>query len=450
MTPNDPETPAATAVEAARTTAMRLRQAGHEAFLVGGCVRDALLGLEPKDADVATSALPGEVEALFPHTRFVGARFGVCLVPGTGRWIEVATFRRDGVYEDRRRPASVRFGTLEEDARRRDFTVNALYQDPSTGGVVDLVGGCADLEGRVLRCVGDPRRRFDEDALRLLRAVRFASRLGFTIEPQTWQSMVALAPTLAAVSGERQRDELTAMLVHPAASRALRLLDQSGLLSVCLPEVAALKGVDQDPVHHPEGDVWTHTLLCLDNLDLRVPTAVWGTLLHDIGKPATCERQADGRIRFLGHEGVGADIARRVCRRLRFSAADTARICALVSRHMRFIQAHEWRASTMRRFIAADTILEDLALHRADALSSNGNLRGWQTVRDAIAAREASGASALPPPFLTGDDLRRMGYRPGPVFKEILDAVQVAQLDGILATSDEARAFVTARWPLSG
>lgn len=437
--------------ESALSVMRRLRDAGHEAWQVGGCVRDRLLGLPLKDIDIATDARPERIAELFDGTKLVGASFGVCVVPAGEHRFEVATFRRDGRYVDKRRPESVEYGTMEEDARRRDFTINALFFDPFTGEVRDFSGGRADLAAGTVRTVGEPEERFGEDALRLLRAIRFAARLQFAIEPRTWSAIARLAPTVAEISAERHREELTRMLVDPHASRALRLMDEAGLLALLLPEIAALHGVEQSPDFHPEGDVFVHTMLCMDHLDLRTPVAAWAMLLHDIGKPATAERHPEGHISFYGHETLGAEMAERVCERLKFSADDARRVCDIVRRHMRMMNAHQWNRSTMRRFIAADTIAEDLAIHRGDVLSSVKDLANWAIVRDAVeACRADTGSAALPPPLLTGDDLKAMGYAPGPLFREIMEALQVEQLENRLADAEAARAWTLERFPVAG
>lgn len=430
---------------AALAVVLRLRQAGHTAYWVGGCVRDRLLNLALKDIDIATDARPEQLAALFDGVRLVGAQFGVAIVPADGHALEVATFRRDGRYVDLRRPESVSFGTMADDARRRDFTINALYLDPTTGEVIDLVGGREDLAAGRLRTVGDPRERFAEDALRLLRAVRFAARLGFEIDPATRAAIAERAPTVAALAPERVRDELTLMLTGPAPARALRLLDDAGLLRVVLPELTALKGCAQSPDWHPEGDVWVHTLLAMDKLQPRTKLAAWATLLHDIAKPVTRYQWPDGRITFYGHERVGADMAEVICARFRFSSDDTQSIAQLVARHMRFMSAHEWNRATMRRFIASPTIDDDLALHRADCLASHGKLSAWELVSGEVAARRAGPGIELPAPLVSGADLIAMGHRPGPGFRFVLEKLQESQLNGELSTRDEALA-AAARW----
>jgi len=370
--------------EAALRIIKTLRAAGHQAYLAGGCVRDLLLGRTPADYDVATSAIPGIVLEMFPRTFAVGAHFGVVLVaaegPDSSLVTEVATFRSDGAYSDGRHPDAVRY-TLspEEDVKRRDFTINGLLLDPlidleprpaseksSLDGFMDYVGGLADLRAGIIRAIGRPEQRFEEDHLRMLRAVRFAARFGFELHPATANAIRPLAPRIHAVSRERVRDELTKMLTEGRARRAFELLDETALLAQVLPEIARMKGVEQPPQYHPEGDVFTHTLLLLDQLEPNCSiTLAWGALLHDVGKPPTFRRAPD-RIRFDGHVEVGVAMAAEICRRLRFSNDETAQILALVQNHMRFADAHHMRASTLKRFFRLDSFAEHLQLHRMD------------------------------------------------------------------------------------
>lgn len=424
--------------DAARGIVARLAAAGHEALFVGGCVRDGLLGLPVEDIDIATDAPPERIATLFPEVRLVGASFGVCLVRAEGHEFEVATYRKDGRYVDHRRPESVEYGTQEEDTQRRDFTVNALYYHPQSQRTIDRVGGRDDLAARRIRTVGEPSERFAEDALRLLRAIRFAARLDFEIEARTWDALRAAARDIAHVSAERVREELTLILLGAAPARAFRLLDASGLLAQVLPEVAALKGVEQSPEHHPEGDVFVHTLLALEHVEPRTPVACWAALLHDIGKPATAEVRPDGRIGFFGHEKLGAEMAEAICRRLRFSNDDTRRITEIVARHMRFINARQWRTATMRRFLSADTIEEDLAVHRADCLASHGRLAAWELVSGELERLRERREPPLPPPLLTGHDLIEAGLQPGPGFRQLLERAQDLQMEGELTSREEA------------
>ncbi len=443
--------------DAALRIVQALREAGHEAWLAGGCVRDLLLGREPADYDVATSATPDVVLASFPRTFAVGAHFGVVLVADEDTVTEVATFRSDGVYSDGRRPDSVHYTTsAEEDVQRRDFTINGLLLDPVHAvdaldnpaslreAALDYVGGLADLDAGVICAIGEPARRFEEDQLRLLRAVRFAARFGFAIEPKTLAAMQALAPKIASVSRERVRDELTKMLTEGRARRAFELLDETGLLAEVLPEIARMKGVAQPPQFHPEGDVWTHTLMLLEQLEPGAPpTLAWGALLHDVGKPATF-RIAPDRIRFDGHVEVGVAIGAEICRRFRFSNEETHQILALIENHMRFADADRMKSSTLKRFFRLDRFEEHLALHKMDCMAASGNLDHWNFVRERYAAMPEE--AVRPVPLLTGRELIAAGYQPGPRFKEILRAVEDAQLEGAITTMDNAMALVRERF----
>jgi poly(A) polymerase len=443
-----------------------LRERGHEAYLVGGCVRDLLLGREPTDYDVATDATPEEVMRIFPETYAVGAQFGVVLVPLLGRdvasnvtcrdvtgyvspkanVVEVATFRSDIGYSDGRHPDQVRFSKdAREDVKRRDFTINGLLLDPVTNEVLDFVGGRKDLEAGIIRSIGAPDRRFAEDKLRMLRAVRFASRFGYTIEPGTFHAIQETASQIDQVSRERVRDELTRMLIEGRARQAFLLLDETGLLHEVLPEIEAMKGVDQPPQFHPEGDVFVHTLLLLERLPHPSPiTLAWGALLHDVGKPATF-RVAPDRIRFDGHVDVGVKIAEEICHRLRFSNDDTDQILALVDNHMRFAHVQQMKESTFKRFVRMPRFDEHLQLHRLDCEASHGNLTSYNFTRDKMAAMPL--AAMRPVPLITGDDLIAVGYRPGPQFKKILSAVEDGQLEGRLHSKNEAIAFVRTDFP---
>jgi len=436
----------------AREVARRLRGKGREALLAGGCVRDRLLGRRPRDYDVATAARPEEVRALFPRTVPVGERFGCVQVLGEdGSKVEVTTFRSDGAYTDGRRPDAVAFGTdPATDARRRDFTVNALFEDPATGEVLDFVRGRADLDARVIRAVGDPGERFDEDRLRMLRAVRFAAVLGWALDPATRAAIRERAPLAASVAAERTRAELGRMLTEGGAARGLDLLRETGLLPVLLPEVALCAGVPQPPEFHPEGDVLVHTRLVVAGLDLLPAPApevlAFAALFHDVGKPPTI-RFAD-RIRFDGHDRVGAGMAEKACRRLRFSNAETSAVATLVERHMIWRNLPHMREARLRRFLADPLFPEHLALHRLDCMGSHGDL----ALHDfAVAARERFAAEPpRPPRVLTGDDLVAMGHRPGPRFAKILRAVEDAWLERRLSTPAEAREFVRRRFPAEG
>src|SRR5580693_3389637 len=454
------------------TIVQTLRQRGYQAFLVGGCVRDLLLGREPKDYDVATNATPEQVMTIFPETYAVGAQFGVVLVPMAeplaerdvasnvstqdsdrvdlgasthAHAVEVATFRSDVGYSDGRHPDEVRFSQdPREDVARRAFTINGMLLDPVRGEVLDFVGGRKDLEATIVRAIGDPERRFAEDNLRMLRAVRFAARFEYAIEPGTFAAIQKLAGEISAVSRERVRDELTRMLTEGHARRAFLLLDESGLLREVLPEISAMKGVQQPPQFHPEGDVFVHTLLLLDNLPQPCTlTLAWGALLHDVGKPPTF-RVAE-RIRFDGHVEVGVKMAEEICARLRFSNDETEQILALVDNHMRFGQATRMKESTLKKFIRMPRFDEHLALHRADCLASHQNLATYEFVRQKM--EEIPPEKMRPQPLVTGDDLIAEGHRPGPKFREILTAVEDAQLEGRLPSREAALEFVRREFP---
>src|SRR5271167_3165384 len=433
-----------------------LRNRGFQAYLAGGCVRDTLLGVVPADYDVATDATPAEVMRIFPDTYAVGAQFGVVLVPlrppaetstqpedvwvghpappadvpsEHPNYVEVATFRNDGTYTDGRHPDRVSYSEdPREDVQRRDFTINGLLMDPLDGNrVLDFVGGRDDLKAGVIRAIGDPERRFAEDKLRMLRAVRFAARLGYVIEPGTYAAIQRLAPGIEQVSRERVRDELTKMLTEGHARRAFELLDSIGLLKEVLPEVDRMHGVEQPPEFHPEGDVWIHTLLLLD-----------------VGKPPTF-RVAPDRIRFDGHVEVGTRMAEEICHRLHFSNEDTRQIVALVANHMRFADAERMKESTLKRFLRLPRFDEHLALHRIDCLSSHGNLALYDFVRERL--RQTPEEEIRPKPLLTGEDLIGLGYQPGPLFSDILSAVEDAQLEGILHSRNDALDFVRREFP---
>lgn len=437
-----------------------LRQQGFHAYLVGGCVRDLLLHREPKDYDVATNATPEQVMQVFPETYAVGAQFGVVLVPVPGdsasevskdepaksHAVEVATFRSDIGYSDGRHPDEVRFSRdPREDVARRDFTINGMLLDPMSGEVLDFVGGQKDLEAHVIRTIGEPERRFAEDKLRMLRAVRFAARFEYQIEPSTFAAIQQFAHEIKAVSRERVRDELTRMLTEGHARRAFLLLDESGLLKHILPDISAMKGVAQPPEFHPEGDVFVHTLLLLENLPNPCPlTLAWGALLHDVGKPPTF-RVAPDRIRFDNHVEVGVKMAEEICRNLRFSNDDTEQILSLVDNHMRFGHATRMKESTMKRFLRLPAFDEHLALHRADCLASHRNLSTYDFVQQK--REEIPPEKIRPSPLVTGDDLIAAGHAPGPKFREILNAVEDAQLEGRLPSRDAALEFVRREFP---
>lgn len=427
-----------------------LRASGHQAYLVGGCVRDLLLGRNPTDYDVTTDAPPPRVAELFPGAICVGAQFGVMIVPEGDVQVEVATFRSDVGYTDGRHPDRVVYSsTPQEDVLRRDFTINGLLMDPRDGKVLDFVRGQDDLRDGIIRAIGRPEQRFAEDKLRMARAVRFAARFAYRIEPQTFAAIRAMAAQVTQVSAERLRDELTRMLTEGAARRALELLDETGLLAVVLPEVARMKGVEQPPQFHPEGDVWIHTRLMLEGLPAGCsPTLAWGVLLHDVGKPPTFAPPdgPDGRIRFDGHVEVGTRMAEEICRRLRFSGDDTEQISALVANHLRFKDVPQMRLGKLKRFVRLPRFEEHLELHRLDCASSHRNLENYEFMRRFLA--ETPPEQVRPPRLITGEDLLGLGYRPGPIFKEILGAVEDAQLEGKLVDRAKALEFVRATYPL--
>ncbi len=414
----------------------RLRAQRHTAYWVGGCVRDLLLGLEVKDYDVATSAHPEEIQQLFPKSEFIGAAFGVVLVKESGCAVEVATYRSERAYRDGRRPGEVRYETDPRlDASRRDFTINALFHDPLTNETLDFFGGQADLANRILRAVGNPSERFAEDHLRLLRAIRFAARFDFSIEHQTWEAMRAQATSIERISAERIREELNRILSEGGASRGLRLMDGCGLLNVLLPEVKATQGVEQPPEFHPEGDVWTHTLLMLDLLETPIdPVLAWGVLLHDIGKPATQTRT--DRIRFNGHVEAGLRIAAPILSRLKFSTDDREQILALVENHMRFMELQRMRLSTVKRFLRLPRFDQHLALHRVDCLSSHGGLDNYQFAQAKL--EELSAEQIAPEPLARGGDVIALGIAPGPRIRELLHAIEEAQLEGTITNREDA------------
>jgi poly(A) polymerase len=430
-----------------------LRDDGHKAYLVGGCVRDLLLGREPSDYDVVTSATPNEVMKIIPETYAVGAQFGVVLVPlpkgaiskQENDVVEVATFRNDFGYSDGRHPDEVQFTpSPEEDVKRRDFTINGMMFDPIENRVLDFVGGRRDLEAGIVRTIGDPEKRFGEDKLRMLRAVRFAARFGYEIEPITFNAIQKLAAGVRQVSPERIRDELTKMLIEGHARGAFQLLDETGLLHEVLPEIEAMKGVAQPPQFHPEGDVFVHTLLLLEKLPHPcTPTLAWGALLHDVGKPPTF-RVAPDRIRFDGHVEIGIAMAKTICRRLRFSNDDSEQILALVENHMRFGDVQKMKKSTFTRFVRIPDFGEHLELHRLDCLSSHADLTLYDFTREKMAAMPPE--VMRPKPLITGENLIAAGYKPGPRFKEILSAVEDAQLEGRLQTNAQAMEFVKTQF----
>jgi len=425
----------------------RLRKAGFDAYLVGGCVRDIVMGRPPNDYDVATNATPAEVVRMFPASLTVGAQFGVVIVPREEGNVEVATFRSDGRYVDGRHPVEVRYTkSAEEDVRRRDFTINGLLYDPLKDKVLDYVGGQADIQGRRIRTIGDPYQRFGEDRLRMLRAVRFAARFAFALDPAAVEAIRALAQEIRQVSAERIRDEILKILTEGRARQGFELLDATGLLDPVLPEAKAMQGVEQPPEFHPEGDVWTHTLMMLEGLQQPSPSLALGVLLHDVGKPATFRVRE--RIRFDGHVEVGAKMAEDICLRLRFSSRDTERVAELVRHHLRFKDFPQMRRSNQIRFLRMEGFSEHLELHRLDCLASHGMLDNYRLAKKML--EEIPAQEIKPPRLLSGHDLIREGYPPGPEFKQILQAVEDAQLEGQIGTKEAALHLVRENFPLNG
>jgi poly(A) polymerase len=434
--------------EMANSICDTLRGNGNQALLVGGCVRDLLLGLEPADYDLTTNATPEQVVKLFPESIAVGAQFGVILIPRDGLKVEVATFRSDVGYSDGRHPDRVVYSkTPQEDVQRRDFTINGLLMRHDTGEVLDFVDGQADLEAKIIRAIGEPDRRFAEDKLRMMRAVRFAARFGFEIEAATFRAIRRHVGEIHQVSPERLREELTKLLTEGAARRAFELLDETWLLQQVLPEVGAMKGVEQPPQYHPEGDVWIHTLMMLEGLPAgTAPSLAWGVLLHDVGKPPTFQSAAEtgDRIRFNNHVEVGVRMAEAICKRLRFSNEDTGQILALVDNHMKFGAVEEMRTSTLKKFVRLPHFEEHLALHRLDCLSSHRHLDSYEFVRRFLAVTPPE--QVRPERLLTGDDLQAMGFRPGPLFAQILRALEDGQLEARIRTRQEAEEYVLSNF----
>jgi len=429
----------------ALTIARRLIEAGYEALFAGGCVRDKLLGKEPKDYDIATSATPQQVLKIFPGSNEVGAHFGVVIVHQPGQAVEVATFRTDGSYKDGRRPEVVVFSTAEEDAQRRDFTINGLFEHPETGEIIDYVGGVTDLKAHVLRAIGDPMKRFSEDGLRLLRAVRFSNRLGFKLEENTRAAIRQCAPLLQKISPERIRDEFSQIITSRSRRAGLEMLVELGLIEHIVPEVLPLIGCEQPPEWHPEGDVYIHTCIMLEMLpadaSLELCLAV---LLHDIAKPPTqtFDAEAGGRIRFNGHDAVGAVMAEDILRRLRYPNETIHAVSFMVSRHMQFMNVQKMRTAKLKRFMAEPRFQEEMELHRVDCASSNGFTDNYVFLQQKQV--EFAAQPLIPEPLVTGRDLIGLGYQPGPHFKQLLEAVQTEQLEGRILDREPALAYLKA------
>src|ERR1043165_7970001 len=427
--------------EAARKVAARLRQEGHIAYFAGGCVRDMVRGLPPKDYDIATDARPEMVQKLFPRTYAVGAHFGVIIVLENDFQFEVATFRSDEAYIDGRHPTAIYFSSPEEDAQRRDFTINGMFYDPVAEEVIDFVGGRADIAARLVRAIGNPKQRFAEDRLRMLRAVRFATALDYQIDRPTWDALVANASSINQISAERIRDELVRVFLSPNRVRGWDLLDSSGLMRAILPELDAMKGVLQPEQFHPEGDVFVHTRLMLQLLpqEISVPL-VFAVLFHDVAKPVTARVDKTGRIRFNDHDRIGAEMTEATMRRLRFSGAEIETTVEMVRQHMVFKDTPNMRVAKLKRFMARPTFNEELELHRVDCESSHRMLDNYEFL---LRKREEfANEPIIPPPLLRGDDLIALGLEPGPKFGQILEAVETRQLEGTLRTREEALEWV--------
>ncbi len=433
--------PASEMEKTARSLAARLSAAGHVAYFAGGCVRDLLRGLPPKDIDIATDARPEEVQKIFPRTYAVGAAFGVIVVVENGAQFEVATFRSDGAYLDGRRPTQVHFSSAEEDARRRDFTINGMFFDPAAEKVIDFVGGRGDLEAKLVRAIGEPAQRFSEDRLRLLRAVRFATLLEFEIDPATSAALQDQAGEINQISEERIRDELNKIFLSPERVRGWDLLDRSGLLTAVLPELAPMKGCEQPPQFHPEGDVFQHTRIMLEMLprDVSLPL-VWSVILHDVGKPPTASVDETGRIRFNAHDRIGAEMTERIMGRLRFSRAEIDATVEMVRQHMVFKDVPQMRLAKLKRFMARPTFGDEMELHRVDCGSSHAMLDNYEFLQRK--QEEFAHEPIIPPPLVNGNDLIALGLKPGPRFKEILGEVETRQLEGALREREEALAWV--------
>ena len=431
----------------ARRLVDRLRTAGYLAYFAGGCVRDLVRQQTPKDIDIATDARPEEVQKIFRRTHAVGAHFGVVVVVEDDRQFEVATFRSDGAYLDGRHPVAVNYSSPEEDARRRDFTINGMFFDPPNDAVIDFVGGREDLAAGIVRAIGDPAQRFAEDRLRLLRAIRFATVLQFEIEPLTWEAIIQAAPGIKEISAERIREELVRIFLSPQRVRGWDLLDASGLMKAVLPELEAMKGCEQPPQFHPEGDVFRHTRLMLDLLPEKVSLPlVLSVLFHDIGKPPTSSVDNDGRIRFNGHDRVGAEMTEAIMQRLRFSRAEIDATVEAVRQHMVFKDVPNMRIAKLKRFMARPNFADELELHRVDCASSHGMLDNYAFLQRK--QTEFASEPIIPPPLVRGDDLIALGMKPGPRFREILDAVETQQLEGELSDRDEALAWIKKKYPL--
>ncbi len=433
--------------QTAREICARLREHNHMAYFAGGCVRDMLRGLVPKDYDIATDATPEMVQKIFRRTYAVGAKFGVIVVVENETNFEVATFRSDDVYVDGRRPSAVHFSSPEEDAKRRDFTINGMFFDPIANEVIDFVGGRADLEAKLVRAIGDPAQRFDEDRLRMLRAVRFAAVLDYKIDKQTWDALVENAATISQISVERIREELVRIFLSSNRMRGWDLLDTSGLMRASLPEIEPMKGCEQPAQFHPEGDVFQHTRLMLQLLPEKVSAPlVFSVLLHDVAKPKTAQVDPTGRIRFNEHDRIGAEMTEQIMERLKFSRAEIDATVEMVRQHMVFKDVPKMRVAKLKRFMARPTFAEELELHRVDCAGSHGLMDNYEfLIRK---GEEFANEPIIPPPLVSGDDLISLGLKPGPKFGEILEAVETRQLEGVLQDRQAALDWVKREYPL--
>ena len=435
----------------AREIVRHLKHSGYEAYFVGGCVRDFVLGHPSSDYDIVTSARPDQIIALFPRTLSIGAKFGVVAVIVENQPYEVATFRSDDTYEDGRHPSQVHFSTAREDVVRRDYTINGLLMDPASGEILDYVNGRADIKNKIIRTIGDPDRRFDEDYLRMLRAIRFAANLEFAIEPETKKAIERHAPKISQISAERIRDELNKILTRGGARRGLELMMETNMLREVLPEIQRLQGVEQPPRFHPEGDVWQHTLNMLALLPAGEPTdkylcLAWGTLLHDVGKALTRSEDEKG-VHFYGHVQKGEEIADTIMQRLRFSRAQRETVLALIRQHMVFMNVQKMRPGRLKRFLRMPDFDLHLELHRLDCLSCHGMLDNYEFCREQL--HHLAQEDLHPPRLLNGNDLMAMGFPPGKIIGEILLALEEEQLEGKIKTDDEARDYVCANWKVN-
>ena len=420
----------------------KLQEKGHIAYLAGGCVRDMLRGETPKDYDIATSALPEEITSIFTKTREVGVHFGVVIVIVNNQAFDVATFRNDGSYKDGRHPEEVTFSTPQDDTARRDFTVNGIFFDPISEKYIDFVEGKSDIDKKVIRAIGEPNLRFQEDHLRLLRAIRFAARFDYEIEAETWNSIKSNASGISKISKERIRDELTKILLNENRVLGFDLLVESGLMEHIIPEILQLKGCEQPPQFHPEGDVFVHTRLMLSLLkDAPSIELVLSVLLHDIGKPATYsfDEEAD-RIRFNGHDKLGAEMSEQILRDLKFSNSIIEDVVQMVANHMTFKDVQKMRQSKLKRFMSRSTFNDEIELHRVDCLGSWGGLDNYDFLNKKVV--EFANEPIIPQPLLTGKDLIELGWSPGPDLGQTLNSVQDMQLEGKLNSKDEALDWV--------